>query len=108
MPFRENHIYPLKDTHRYDDDLGEGYDHALLADRGPVPEGCWVHDAWIVRANGMVHPGLDASPVPVRLEDVEETRGGSFVRPGTGGDLRQRGDHGQAPLPRCFGADHTD
>lgn len=80
MPFQQNYIYPLKCPHRYDDKLGKGYDHALLADRGPVPEGCWVHDAWIVKANGEIHPGLNAAPVPVRLRDVDETKGSYFLR----------------------------
>lgn len=81
MPFKQNYIYPLKDPERYNDDFGYEYDHALLADYGPIAPDCWVHDAWIVKANGEVHPGLSESPVPVRLEDVEdveETKGRYF------------------------------
>jgi hypothetical protein len=81
MPFHQNYIYPLRDTDRYDDEFGEGDDHALLTDHGPVPVTCWVHDAWIVKANAEVHPGLSQSPVPVRLEDVEETKGRHFQPP---------------------------
>ena len=75
MSFLPNHIYPLKDPTRYDDAFGKGYDHALVADSGPIPAGCWVHDAWIVTAAGEVHPGLNMSPVPVRLCDVVEQKG---------------------------------
>lgn len=75
MPFLQNHIYPLKDPGRFDDDLGRGFDHALLADRGPIMPDCWVHDAWIVNARGDVHPGLNRSPVPIRLADVETSKG---------------------------------
>lgn len=78
MPFHQNYIYPLKNADRFDDEFGEGYDHALLADRGAVPPDCWVHDAWIVKANGEVHPGLCESPVPIRLEDVYEVNGRHF------------------------------
>lgn len=78
MPFQQNYIYPLKDADRFDDEFGEGFDHALLADRGPIAPGVWVHDSWIVKANGKVHPGLSESPVPIRLEDVDETLGRPF------------------------------
>ena len=78
MPFRQNHIYPLIDAARFDDVFGAGYDHALLADYGPVDLACWVHDAWIVKANGDVHPGLNVSPVPVIIHDVDEASGWAF------------------------------
>lgn len=78
MPFLAHHIYPLKHPERFDDELGAGFDHALLADRGPIPAGGWVHDAWIVTREGDLHPGLNSSPVPVRLEDVHENRGHPF------------------------------
>lgn len=78
MPFLQNHIYPLKDAARFDDELGRGYDHALLADRGPIVAGCWVHDAWIVNRHGDIHPGLCNAPVPVRLEDVKASQGRPF------------------------------
>ena len=80
MPFQQNYIYPLKAVDRYDDEFGSGYDHALLADRGVIAGDCWVHDAWIVRPTGEVHPGLSVSPVSVRLETVDETKGRRFQR----------------------------
>ena len=78
MPFQQHFIYPLKDAERYDDDFGEGFDHALLADYGPISPGCLIHDAWIVTAAGDVHPGFNVSPVPIRLEDVDEAKGRLF------------------------------
>lgn len=81
MQFRQNHIYPLRRPDRYDDGFGNGYEHALLVDRGPIAADCWVHDAWIVKANGDVHPGLKLSPVPVRIEDVDVARGRPFEAP---------------------------
>lgn len=78
MPFQEGFIYPLTTAGRYDDEFGCRYDYALLADRGAVQSDCWVHDAWIVNADGEVHPGLSAAPVPVRLEHVREGLGRRF------------------------------
>lgn len=78
MPLKRNYLYPLKIADRFDDDFGKGYRYALLADRGSVPLDCWVHDAWIVKRNGKVHPGLCETPVPVRLEDIDETNGRHF------------------------------
>lgn len=78
MPFQQCHIYPLKDAALFDDDFGEGFDHTFLADRGPIAPGVWVHDSWIVKADGQVHPGLNVTPVPVRLEHVYETSGRPF------------------------------
>lgn len=77
MPFQPGYIYPLKDPARFDDEFGRGYDHASIADYGPISPDCWMHDAWIVTAAGNVHPGLNASPVPIRLEDVDEAAGRS-------------------------------
>lgn len=78
MPFRQYLIYPLIDAARFDDAFGIGYDHAVLADYGPVMSACRVHDAWIVKANGDAHPGLNASPVPVTIDDVDKVRGRAF------------------------------
>jgi hypothetical protein len=78
MPFHPNFIDPLLDPGRYDDAFGSSFDHALLADYGPIAPDCWVHDAWIVTACGDVHPGLCASPVPVRLIDIDEAGGRPF------------------------------
>ncbi len=75
MPFQRGYVYPLKDAHRFDDELGNGYAHTALANRGPIDPECWVHDAWIVNEAGLVHPGLNVSPVPIRLSDVNEVAG---------------------------------
>lgn len=80
MPFQQNCIYPLKHPDRYDDEFGEGYDHALVANYGPIAQDIRIHDAWIVKAEGELHPGLNRSPIPVRLEDVEQAQGRPFSR----------------------------
>jgi hypothetical protein len=79
MPFQPDYIYPLREPTRFDDDMGTGYDHALLADYGPIAPECYVHDAWIVTARGEVHPGYARGPVPIRLVDVDETQGRSYL-----------------------------
>ena len=80
MSFRRGYVYRLAAPDRFDDALGRGFDRAVLADRGPVPRGCWVHDAWIVDRSGRRHPGLADTPVPVRLEDVVEAPGQPFTQ----------------------------
>ena len=71
MAFRDHHVYPLLDPTRFDDDLGEGFDHVVVHEGG---EGMILTDAWPCRTDGTMHPGYDACPVPVRFEDVDGER----------------------------------
>ncbi len=80
MPFERKYVYPLKDPTRFDDAFGSGYGYAALVDRGPIPTECWAHDAWIVNAQGEVHPGLDESPVPIRLDEIVGSAGRPAAR----------------------------
>lgn len=74
MPFQAGYIYPLVDAESYDDDYGTGFGFVAIA-HDAEPGECYIHDAWIVDENGNVHPGYDANPVPVRLQDVIEDQG---------------------------------
>ena len=74
--FRDGFIYPLKDAERYDDNHGEGFDHALVACEGSG--GCYIVDCWIVNSTGEKHPGYDSCPIPVQADDVE-TEAGVFM-----------------------------
>lgn len=65
--FRSDTLYALLDPERYDDDLGEGFTHALSTSD---IDGCYVADCWIVDAEGRRHPGYDESPVPIRISDL--------------------------------------
>src|SRR3546814_14858836 len=69
MPFLAGFIYPLVDADRFDDDFGEGYDHIMIP-HDASPGDCYIHDAWIVNAEGKVHPGYEANPHPFRLDCV--------------------------------------
>ena len=80
MSFQAGYIYPLLDPERYDDeDLGTGYDHVAI-EHDAQPNGCYVHDAWIVNSKGDVHPGYGECPVPMRPEDVDLARGRRLER----------------------------
>lgn len=70
MPFSPGYVYPLKDPARFDDEFGVGYGFVALVDYGPIVSNCFIHDAWVVNAEGERHPGLNVSPVPIRLDDV--------------------------------------
>jgi hypothetical protein len=73
--FKAGYIYPLLDPERYDDeDFGTGFGHVLIP-AGSDPGTCFIVDAWIVNERGEQHPGMDACPVPVHLEDVDLTKG---------------------------------
>ena len=72
--FKPGFIYPLKDPQRFDDEYGEGFDHVAVPE-GMDPLNCTIIDMWPVNAEGQVHPGYDAAPVPIRAEDVELARG---------------------------------
>lgn len=75
MPFQAGHIYPLVDPEHYDDeDFGKGYDHVMIA-HDANPGDCYIHDVWVLNSEGEVHPGYNASPVPIRMEDVVITMG---------------------------------
>lgn len=77
---RSSTTYPLLDPERYDDEYGEGYAFAAVAD--DVPEaGIWLADCWIVNRAGEVHPGLDACPVPIRADDLDLANGFETVMP---------------------------
>lgn len=68
------YAYPLTNAQRYDDELGEGYDHAAA----PVGEegGRYsVRDMWPVKADGSIHPGYDQCPVPMTNGDYDLSRG---------------------------------
>ena len=71
--------YPLCDPGRYDDEYGVGYDHATLPKgaRASLPGGAVmsINDMWICRATGDVHPGLNACPIPVRIENIDLSAG---------------------------------
>lgn len=73
--------YPLKDPQRYDDEYGEGFAYAAVADETP-PDGCWMADCWIVDKHGAVHPGYDQNPVPIRSEDLKTEEGFDSVMTG--------------------------
>ena len=75
MGFRPGHIYPLLEADRYDDENGAGFDHVYFAPDSDVREEYFVADAWIVNAEGRIHPGYDECPVPVRPEDVDLAAG---------------------------------
>lgn len=82
--FLPDFIYPLKEPTRFDDEYGEGYSYALVADEDPGE--CFIVDCWIVNQQGEKHPGLDASPVPISAESVEIDEGEYFT------NLYGRGD----------------
>lgn len=65
--------YPLVDGTEYDDDHGSGFDHAEPA--RACSETDWCVDCWIVDRDGNRHPGIDASPVPIRNEGVDLSGG---------------------------------
>ncbi|WOF45083.1 hypothetical protein KNJ79_09515 [Sphingopyxis indica] len=88
MPFREGHIYPLRDPGRFVEALGEishhrrttllaiplelpasAFTHALLAYYGPIPADAATHDAFITTDKGDVHPNMD-KPISIHLDDV--------------------------------------
>lgn len=71
--FQAGMTYPLLDPEHFDDDLGEGYTHVALPDDS-FP-GMVMVDAWPVNPSGEVHPGYDQCPVPIRLQDVDLTKG---------------------------------
>src|SRR3546814_7962715 len=71
MPFLAGFIYPLVDADRFDDDFGEGYDHIMIP-HDASPGDCYIHDAWIVNAEGKVHPGYEANPHPRSEEHTSE------------------------------------
>lgn len=35
-----------------------------------IPAKAWIADCWVCDSNGRIDPGLSASPVPVRKEDL--------------------------------------
>ena len=74
MPFTAGYIYPLQNPTRFDDELGEGYDHVAVPE-DMDPGTCSMIDMWPVNSVGEVHPGYDACPVPVRAEDVDMEKG---------------------------------
>lgn len=65
--------YPLLDPERYDDEFGEGYGFAAVADA--QCEGAWIADCWVVDREGAVHPGYAESPVPIRADDLDIANG---------------------------------
>lgn len=88
MPFREGHIYPLRNPERFIAELGEithdrrtpllgivlelpssAFNHALLAYYGPIPPDAVTHDAFITTDQGDVHPNMD-KPISIHLDDV--------------------------------------
>lgn len=70
---RPGFAYPLRDLDRFDDELGEGYDHVALP--AGEKEGTFViRDMWPVKADASVHPGYDECPVPVAIADIDLTR----------------------------------
>lgn len=71
MPFRAGWIYPLKDATRYDDEFGAGFDHAAVPHDAEGIEMAFIVDCWIVDRTGNVHPGYNASPIPIQLEDID-------------------------------------
>lgn len=69
MGFKTATRYRLADATAYDDEYGEGYRFAetyghITCDNMTIVD-CWITDEF-----GNVHPGLDASPVPVRFCDL--------------------------------------
>src|SRR5690606_23874257 len=73
--FKPGCIYPLKHPERFDDEAyGVGYDHVAVPE-GCDPGDCYIIDMWPVNAKGEVHPGYNASPVPVRAADVDLANG---------------------------------
>jgi len=72
--------YPLLDPERYDDELGEGFGFAAVADDIPRT-GVWLADCWIVNRAGDIHPGYDACPVPIRADDLDLANGFETVMP---------------------------
>lgn len=88
MPFREGHIYPLKNPERFITALGEitshrrspllglavelppsAFNHALLAHYGPIPMDAVTYEAFITTDKGDVHPNMD-KPISIHLDDV--------------------------------------
>lgn len=68
--FKPNMLYPLRDTSTY----GTRYRFALTQAE-EVSKECWLLDCWIVDQHGNKCPGVDAVPVPVRLDSVYQSRG---------------------------------
>lgn len=55
--FKSEYLYPFVDPGEYDDDYGEGYSYALVAEEHPSE--CFIVDCWIVNEQGDKHPGID-------------------------------------------------
>ena len=66
--FKAGATYPLKDPERYDDEYGEGYGYAQAYGQC---DGMTISDCWIVNKEGDIHPGMDESPVPVCINDLD-------------------------------------
>lgn len=77
--FQPGYIYPLtaEEADRWDDDLGTGYDHAVVP-TGSDPGACTIIDMWPANAAGEFHPGYDGAAVPVRIDDVQIDAGRPF------------------------------
>lgn len=66
--FQTGVTYPLKDPESYDDEYGQGYAYAQSYGNC---DGMIITDCWIVDKDGNIHPGMDESPVPVHIDDVD-------------------------------------
>ena len=87
--FRPGWIYRLndadaywdeEDAERYGIDASRRFDHVRIPS-DEDPGDCYMVDAWVVDADAAPHPGYDACPVPVRLEDVDVLGGRPMSEP---------------------------
>ncbi|MFZ3481860.1 hypothetical protein [Sphingomonas sp. 3-13AW] len=83
LGLRAGWIYPLKDPDEYwDEDDADKYDiepdkrfaYARVPSEAD-PGDCYIHDVWIVDDEGCPHPGYEATPTPIRTEDLDLERG---------------------------------
>lgn len=72
--------YPLLDAEHYDDELGEGFSYAAVADE-TTGDGMYVADCWIINKEDKVHPGYDACPVPIHVNDLDVANGFQTTMP---------------------------
>jgi hypothetical protein len=76
---REGVAYPLNDPERFDDEeYGTGYAYVMVPN-GEGEHDYWMRDMWVVNEKGEVHPGYDASPMPIRMEDIDVAAGIEIV-----------------------------
>lgn len=62
-------IYRRKDG-QADSSATSPYFNCYMPASNNIPAKAWIADCWVCDSNGNIDPGLSASPVPVRKEDL--------------------------------------